>query len=64
VVAGRRIFSARLTPSAYEHGLALAIPNKAAVARPAGFGYGITTCLVPIEGRDEWVAATVGRRSA
>ena len=34
VVAGRRIVSARLTPSAYEHGLALTMPDKAAMARP------------------------------
>ena len=37
VVAGRRIVSARLTPSAYEHGLALALPEKVVMARPAGF---------------------------
>jgi len=34
VVAGRRIVSARLTPSAYEHGLALALPEKVVMARP------------------------------
>jgi hypothetical protein len=37
VVAGRRIVSARLTPSAYQHGLALALPEKVAMASPAGF---------------------------
>ena len=37
VVAGCRIVSARLTPPAYEHGLAVALPQKVAVARPAGF---------------------------
>ena len=36
VVAGRRIVSARLTPSAYEHGLALAMP-EVVMASPAGF---------------------------
>ncbi len=36
VVAGRRIVSARLTPSAYEHGLALAMP-EVVMAPPAGF---------------------------
>jgi hypothetical protein len=56
-VAGRRIVSARLTPAAYEHGLALALPEKAAMASPAGFGYALTTCQIPIEGRDEWLAA-------
>jgi len=35
VVAGRRIVSARLTPSAYQHGLALALPEKVAMASPA-----------------------------
>ena len=37
VVAGRRIVSVRLTPSAYAHGLALALPTKVALARPTGF---------------------------
>ena len=37
VVAGRRIVSVRLTPSAYAHGFALALPEKVAVARPTGF---------------------------
>ena len=37
VVVGPRIVSARLTPSAYEHGLALALPEKVAMARPTGF---------------------------
>ena len=36
VVAGRRIVSVRLTPSAYAHGFALALPEKVAVARPTG----------------------------
>ena len=37
VVTGRTIVSIRLTPSAYAHGLALALPDKVAMARPAGF---------------------------
>ena len=37
VVAGRRIVSVRLTPAAYAHGLALALPDKVAMARPTGF---------------------------
>ena len=37
VVAGRRIVSVRLTPAAYAHGLALALPEKVAMARPTGF---------------------------
>ncbi len=32
-VAGRKIVSVRLTPSAYAHGIALALPEKVAVAR-------------------------------
>ena len=27
------------------------------MASPAGFGYALTTYLIPIEGRDEWLAA-------
>ncbi len=37
VVAGRRILSVRLTPAAYAHGLAVALPTKVALARPTGF---------------------------
>ena len=33
-VAGRRIVSVRLTPSAYAHGFALALPEKVVLARP------------------------------
>ena len=33
-VAGRSIVSIRLTPSAYAHGLALALPEKVEMARP------------------------------
>jgi hypothetical protein len=39
------------------HGLALALPEEAAMARPTGVGRVITTYDMPIEGRDEWVAA-------
>ena len=35
-VAGRRIVSVRLTPSAYAHGFALALPEKVVLARPTG----------------------------
>ena len=34
VVTGRKIVSIRLTPSAYAHGLAIALPDKVAMARP------------------------------
>jgi hypothetical protein len=27
------------------------------LARPTGFGHALATCDIPIEGRDEWVAA-------
>jgi len=60
-VAGPMITSARLTPSAYAHGRALALPEKV-VARPTGVGRAITTHDMPIEGRDEWLAAA--RRQA
>ena len=36
VMAGPTIASARLTPAAYEHGLALALP-QVVMARPTGF---------------------------
>ena len=34
----------------------------AGVARPEGFGRALATCEIPIEGRDEWLAAA--RRTA
>jgi hypothetical protein len=52
-VAGRRIVSVRLTPSAYAHGSALALPEKVQVARPTGVGRALATYEIPIEGRDE-----------
>jgi hypothetical protein len=57
VVTGRTIVSIRLTSSAYAHGLALALPAKVAMARPTGVGRALATYDVPIEGRDEWLAA-------
>ncbi len=56
-VAGPEIVGVRLTPSAYAHGLAPAKPEKVVMARPTGVGRAITTYSVPIEGRDEWLAA-------
>jgi hypothetical protein len=55
-VAGPDIVSVRLTPSAYGHGLALALP-EAVMARPTGVGRALTAHRMPIEGRDEWIAA-------
>ena len=57
VVTGRTIGSIRLTPSAYAHGLAVALPDKVEMARPTGVGRAITAYRMPIEGRDEWLAA-------
>ena len=57
VVAGRSFVSARLTPAAYAHGLALALPEKVVMARPTGVGRALATYRIPIEGRDEWLAA-------
>ena len=56
-VAGRRIVSVRLTPSAHAHGFALELPEKVVLARPTGVGRALATCEIPIEGRDEWLAA-------
>jgi hypothetical protein len=39
VIARPRIVSVRLTPSAYAHGLALALPEKVVMARPTGVGH-------------------------
>ena len=58
-VAGPEIEGARLTQKAYAHGLALALPEKVEMARPTGVGRAITTYTIPIEGRDEWLAAAV-----
>jgi hypothetical protein len=55
-VAGERIVSARLTPEAMAHGMAIALP-EVAMARPTGVGRSLTTYTIPIEGRDEWLAA-------
>ena len=57
VVAGPEFVGVRLTPAAYSHGLAIALP-EAVMARPTGVGRGITTYpRIPIEARDEWLAA-------
>jgi hypothetical protein len=47
----------RLTQAAYAHGFALALPGKVLLARPTGVGRAIATYEIPIEGRDEWLAA-------
>ncbi|MEX1173063.1 MAG: hypothetical protein WEG56_10685 [Chloroflexota bacterium] len=65
VVCGPEFVSARLTPEAYSMGLALALPERVqpaqewVLARPTGVGRAISTYpyRIPIEGRDEWLAA-------
>ena len=56
VIEGPRFVGLRLTPAAYRHGLALAAPD-AVMARPTGVGRALTAYDMPIEGRDEWLAA-------
>ena len=56
-VAGTEIVGVRSTAAAYAHGFALALPEKVAVARPTGVGRAITAYEIPIEARDEWLAA-------
>jgi hypothetical protein len=71
-VRGAEFVSVRLTPEAYAHGLAVALPEEVevpvlpsrgrprkdmALARPTGFGRALATYEIPIEGRDEWLAA-------
>ncbi len=48
--------SGRRSSPAYRQGLALALPD-AVMARPTGFGSALTAYDMPIEGRDEWLAA-------
>ena len=62
IVAGPEFVSARLTPEAYQHGMALALP-QVVMARPTGIGRPLTTITIPIEGREEWEAAA-GRKLA
>jgi hypothetical protein len=56
VIEGPRFVGLRLTPAAYRHGLAPALPD-AVMARPTGVGRALATYEIPIEGRDEWLAA-------
>ena len=56
-VAGPLIVGVRLTQAAYAHGSALALAQKLEMARPTGVGRAISTYEMPIEGRDEWLAA-------
>ncbi len=56
MIEGPRFVGLRLTPAAYRYGLSVALPD-AVMARPTGVGRAITTYNLPIEGRDEWLAA-------
>ena len=62
-VAGPEIVGIRLTAAAYAHGLALALPEKVAMARPTGDGRasaqqvrGSLRAHIEVEGRSEWLA--------
>jgi hypothetical protein len=60
VVAGPEIIGVRLTHAAHAHGLALALPEEAVMARPTGFGRAGTHSgfkQILIEGADEWRSA-------
>jgi hypothetical protein len=53
VVAGRSFVSVRLTPAAYAHGLALALP-EVVMARPTGVGRADAINIrIPIDGAEE-----------
>ena len=57
VVAGDRIVSARLTPEAMAHGMALALP-QVVMARPTGFNRADAVNIrIPIQGADISLAA-------
>ena len=56
VIEGPRFVGLRQTPAAYRHMLTPALPD-AVMARPTGVGHALTAYRMPIEGRDEWVAA-------
>ncbi len=52
-VAGPRIVGIRLTSAAYAHGLALALPEKVAMARPTGVERAHAINIrIPIEGAE------------
>jgi len=67
VVRGEEILRVRLTPDAYAQGLATALPQDVelapewVLARPTGVGHALATYRIPLEGRDEWLAAAEAR---
>lgn len=56
-IRGRDFAGVTLTPEAYAHGLALALPERVAMARRTGLRHALPTRSVPIVGRREWAAA-------
>ena len=60
-VKGPSVVRVKLTPMAERTGLPALLPEDVptewAVARPTGVGRALTAYLMPIEGRDEWIAA-------
>jgi len=59
VIAGPEIVGVRLTPAAYAHGLALALPEKVAMARPTGVERADAINIrIPIEGAGTTAEAT------
>jgi hypothetical protein len=58
---GPSVVRVTLTPMAERTGLPALLPEEVpiewAVARPTGVGRAISTYTIPIEGRDEWLAA-------
>jgi hypothetical protein len=58
VIAGPRFVGLRLTPAAYRHGLALALPEKVEVARPTGFNRADGMYRVPDRGAGDWLPGT------
>ena len=58
-VKGREVVEVELTQTAYAQGFAPALPERVewVRARPTGVGRAITTYVILIVGRDEWLAA-------
>jgi hypothetical protein len=46
-----------LATAALVRRIGLALPDEVLMARPTGVGRAISTYTIPIEGRDEWLAA-------
>ena len=58
VIEGPRFVGLRLTPAAYRHGTARALP-EAVMARPTGVRRADDIYIrIPIEGREEWIATS------